>query len=131
MYLIGFFASPLPYIALLALYLSGFAFMGLRGHAPEEDMPGAEVAGTGISVNTLAFAAHDNDHQPEICGFAPSGHISFYPSSDGPEDSFTDRAAHQTIRFFPARTAFHRIDPPENLRSATLTAHPIRPPPTA
>lgn len=117
MYLIGFFASPLPYIALLALYASGFAFMGLRGHAPAED--------------TAGIAAHENDYIPETCEFAASEHTFFYPSSDGPEDSYTDRAAHQTIRFFPARTAFHRIDPPENLRSAALTTHPIRPPPTA
>jgi hypothetical protein len=117
MYLIGFFASPLPYIALLALYASGFAFMGLRGLASAEDMAGDTAPKT--------------VHLPEICEFAPSEYTFFYPSSDGPEDSFTDRPTHQTIRFFPARASCHKPGPPENLRSATLTAHPIRPPPVA
>lgn len=131
MYLIGFFASPLPYIALLALYVSGFAFMGLRGHAPAEDLPGAEVAGSDISVTTLASAARENDHLPEICEFAPSGYTFFYPLSDGSEDTFADPAFSRTFLFLPARKAFHKIEPPENLRSAALTAHPIRPPPAA
>jgi hypothetical protein len=131
MYLIGFFASPLPYIALLALYMSGFAYVGLRGQAPEEDMQGAEAPGSLMPVTALNHPAYDHDCFPEVNEFTPSANTFLYISSDGPEETFADQASCKTCFCLPVRLACLMAGPPEHLRSATLTAHPIRPPPSA
>lgn len=114
MYLIGFFASPLPYIALMALYLSGFAYMGLRGQAP---------------VAAREAPANEDQGLPEICESTPAVYDLFFSSSDGPEDLVAESVCRQTRFYFPALPACHRVEPPEHLRSTSLSAHPIRPPP--
>lgn len=43
MYLIGIFASPLPYLLLIGVYLSGFAFFNMKATAGCQDAPSGLV----------------------------------------------------------------------------------------
>ncbi len=45
MYLIGIFASPIPYLAILGIYLSGFACIKFCPAQVEEESAGEDLAG--------------------------------------------------------------------------------------
>ncbi len=61
MYLIGFFASPLPYLLLVGIYMSGFAYVNWKGSS-----------GASGSIDSQATAvclvAEDHDHDFQLVG---------------------------------------------------------------
>lgn len=131
MYLIGFFASPLPYIALLALYMSGYAFFTLTTTDHDQQ---AAVAEAVAAKNTEAIRLPG--HKTTIPGttytyIAEQTSGSLFHSSDGhalhhPSQPLctwlTPPDARPTIIFPPQTNSF---------ASVFLATHPIRPPPGA
>jgi hypothetical protein len=51
MYLIGFFASPLPYLVLVGIYMSGFAYFNWKSGAASADVPDHDA----VEVHEEAF----------------------------------------------------------------------------
>jgi|GEM_PF-5280615 len=51
MYLIGIFASPIPYLAILGIYLSGFAYIKFWPAQAEEDFSGEDLAAEVVKLS--------------------------------------------------------------------------------
>ncbi|MFO7998393.1 MAG: hypothetical protein R6U86_05355 [Bacteroidales bacterium] len=131
MYLIGFFASPLPYIALLALYMSGYAFFTLTTTDHDQQAAMAEAVSaknteairlpvhkTTTSGTSYAFRT---DQTPASLFYSSDGPSAHHPSQP-PGTWLTPPDARPTI-IYPSQT--------NSFASLFLTTHPIRPPPGA
>jgi hypothetical protein len=65
MYLIGFLGSPLPYILLVGMYLSGFAFLNLKTGTRVSD---EKIRSEDLTpVTTYVSPGNMNDLNPDQC----------------------------------------------------------------
>lgn len=121
MYLIGFFASPLPYIVLFGLYMSGFAFFNWKaGQDPAE--------GHGCSPQEVYVVSGPAHHMGYgLCSFSANdgqGHDHAASNTDG--------AMPPPLRHFHP-PPLHPLTYPDQCRPVALLILPsglaIRPPP--
>lgn len=110
MYLIGIFASPIPYLAILGIYLSGFACIKFWPAQVEEELPGETLTAEVTSLPELALKDEATlwvDDFPESQAL-PLSHSLFRPI----EFSCKRYPLFNHLPFYLSWPSQHRVRPP-------------------